>query len=908
MISFQWLVVVVSIGYLLLLFWIAFFVESRKNLLERIKNSSLIYALSLAIYCTAWTFYGSIGAASKSGLNFLAIYLGPTLFMPFWYMIVLKINRIAKANNVTTFADFLSVRYSKSINLGMFITILMIIGIIPYISLQIKAISESFRILMMTSLDTQDVVKSFNVPLIVTIIMGIFIIFFATRKMETTEHHTGLVASIAFESVFKLIAFITAGIVITYLLFDGHHDLYQSVVFSAKAKEFFTFSSSTSMSDWAGMALLSGIAVTLLPRQFQVSVIENTNDSQIRTAVWAFPLYLFLINLFVIPVAIAGTILLSSNSYSPDYYLLQLPLNHGMKYIALLVFLGGFSAAAAMIIIETLALSNMLSNNFIIPLILKLGVHRENISGRIASQTLMLRRFSVITILGFTLIYYNSLSPYYSLVSIGLISFVFIAQFFPSILGALYLKSSHHRAVFVSITVGFVIWLYTLIFPSIIENTVWGQSIIQHGLFGLSIFKPKALFGLEIFSPVMHSFFWSMFFNVFSYVIVTLYYQPTNYEKQQAHIYVDVFKYGSIEETQVVWREIAAISDIRSLLIKFLGEEKTTVALNSFSKRYNINLDSDITTDPKLIPFVERLLSKIVGTVSARILIESVMKDKDIYINEMMDIIQESKEIITLNRELVKKSNELEKAKIEVEKINNQLILHDQTKDEFLATVSHELKSPLTSISSFSEILHDNEDLSSDEVNHFSGIISKESIRLTRLINQLLDLEKYDSGKQFLMASIVNLDEFFEDILNVLKPELDEKKIKVDLNIDSSINELIFDKDKMMQVFINLLNNAIKFSPEGSKLYVNAIRRSDHYYFDVKDKGNGIDPLYHQLIFEKFFQAKDQSLKKPKGSGLGLAICRKIVHLHQGRIYVQHSDPNGTIFAIELPITEYRNA
>jgi len=897
---FQLLVVFISIGYLGVLFIIAYFVEKKASWKEYVKSSSTIYALSLAIYCTAWTFYGSIGSASKNGISFLPIYLGPTIMMPFWFLIIKKINRIAKAANITTFADFLSIRYSNSTNLGMFITILMIVGIIPYISLQIKAISESFYILLQINHQDLGLFSSLNLPVIVTVIMGIFIIVFATQKMESTEHHSGIVASIAFESFFKLVAFLIAGIVICYFIFPNPTEIFHRVSFAKFGNQFFTMSAHQSYLEWAGFMILSGIAVTILPRQFQVAVIENTKEVHLKSAMWKFPLYLFLINLFVLPVALGGNIVLANfKGLNPDYYLLEIPLIHNMKVIGLLVFLGGFSAASAMIAIETVALSNMLSNNFIIPLSLKFG--EGAMRDTIAKSTLLLRRMSVVIVLLLTLIYFKSISPLYSLVSIGLISFVFIAQFFPALLGSLYLKHSNFRAVFGGVFMGFCIWLYTLVLPSIMEGTSWGHRILSEGLFGWGIFRPNALFGLSVFSPVMHSFFWSMFFNVLTYMLLSYWFKPSNYEKQQAHIYVDVFKYSSVDESQIVWKEFAALSDLKSLMIKFMGEERTTIALNSFMKRFSISDEAEMTADPRMIPFVERLLSKFVGTVSARILIESVIKEKDIFINEMMDIIQESKEVISLNRELTKKSNELEKAKSELEHTNRQLRLHDQTKNEFLSTVSHELKSPLTSIRSLSEILTDSVGLSAQEVSNFSGIINKESARVARLINQLLDLEKYDTGKEALVLGVVNLTEFFEDIQDVLKTELREKLIELIIRIDSTLNELVWDRDKLMQVFINLIGNAIKFSENNTTIEIHLSRMENSVYIEIKDMGHGIDPLYHDLIFDRFFQAKDQTILKPKGSGLGLAISKKIVELHKGKIYVKESSEKGTTFAMNIP-------
>lgn len=899
--NIQWLLLGIAFSYLILLFWIAYWVENSDKVKNYIKNSSIVYSLSLAIYCTAWTYYGSIGTAAKSGLNFLPIYLGPTLIMPLWYFFLRKMIRVVKMNNISTIADFLSLRYGVSSRLGMVITLLCILGIVPYISLQIKAISNSFELIMFKNAVINSAVSA-NIPVIISIVLGAFILLFGVQKMESNEHHTGIVASIAFESILKLIAFLIAGIFISYVVFDSPQEIYvKSKNLLPEFNKLITIQGKSPFAEWFGLTVLSAIAVTLLPRQFQVSVIENQNESHLKTSIWLFPLYLLLINLFVLPIALGGNILFNGLGMNPDYYILDIPLKFNQTFISVIVFIGGFSAASAMIILETIALSNMLSNNFLIPIILQIGRNNKNINDKLANKTLTLRRISIVAILLSSLFYYKILSPYYSLVSIGLISFVFIAQFFPSVVGALYWKKSTKKAVYISLFLGVSIWLYTLVFPSIIDNFTFGKNIIEHGLFGCKFLKPTELFYLSDFSPVVHGFFWSMFFNVFSFILVSLATIPSNIEKQQAYIYVDVFKYTSVEDSSVVWKETALISDISSLLEKFLGKDRAQLALNSFSKRYNIEIDPSLPSDPKIIPFVERLLSKIVGPISARIMVESVIKDKEIYINEMLDIIQESKEIITLNRELIKKSNELEKAKFQLENTNNKLIQHDLIKDDFLATVSHELKSPLTSIRSFSEILNQNKDLSEEEISNFSNIINKESTRITRLINQLLDLEKYDSGNQSLQLSAVNMNEFIEDLKNVVLSEMEEKKLKLIIDLNPTIHEILMDKDKIYQVCINLLSNAIKFSKQEDEICVIISKNDINYLFEIVDSGKGIEKEYQELIFEKFYQARNQALKKPVGSGLGLAICKKIIQLHKGEIYVKKSSPLGTSFEFKIP-------
>lgn len=903
--NFQWLILAIAIGYLILLFSIAYWVENSIKLKKFVRNNAVIYSLSLAIYCTAWTYFGSVGTAATTGLNFLPIYLGPTLIMPIWYFFLRKMIRVVKMNNITTIADFLSLRYGVSSGLGMWITILCIVGIVPYISLQIKAITNSFELIMFQN-TLHDSVLSFNLSIIISIVLALFIILFGAKKMDSSEHNSGIVASIAFESVLKLIAFLIAGIFISYFVFDSPQSIYTEAMHHIpNIKNLITIQGKSPFAEWFGLSVLSAIAITLLPRQFQVGVIENQSEQHLKTSVWLFPLYLFLINLFVLPIAFGGDILFQNLHINPDYYILDIPLKFNERFIGIIVFLGGFSAASAMIILETLALSNMFSNNFLIPLILKIGKNQRNINERLAHKTLFLKRASILMILSLSLLYYKLLSPFYSLVSIGLISFVFIAQFFPSVLGAMYWKKATKKAVYISLAFGVSIWLYTLVLPSIIDNFILGKDIIQNGLFGLNFLKPTQLFFLDEFSPVIHGFFWSMFFNILIFIVVSLVTTPGYKEKQQAYIFVDVFKYSSLEDSSVVWKETAMISDITSLLEKFLGKERAVLALNSFSKRYDIVIDPEKPSDPKIIPYVEGLLSKIVGPISARILVESVIKEKEIYINEMLDIIQESKEIISLNRELIKKSNELEKAKVQLEDTNNKLILHDQVKDDFLATVSHELKSPLTSIRSFSEILNQNKDLTEDEISNFSNIIYKESSRISRLINQLLDLEKYDSGNQSLQLSVVNISEFILDLGNVIKPELNEKNIQMRFDISPKIHEITMDKDKIYQVCINLLSNAIKFSPENDFIAFKLELKENMYLFSVTDHGKGIEKEYHELIFEKFFQARNQALKKPKGSGLGLAICKKIIQLHGGSIYVKSSTERGSVFEFSFPNIKY---
>ncbi|MCU0328980.1 MAG: ATP-binding protein [Chitinophagales bacterium] len=893
--KFELLSIFIALVYLIGLFLLAYWVERKEKWRHFVMNSNWIYALSLSIYCTAWTYYGSIGSASNQGVRFLTIYLGPTLIMPLWYLMTKKMSRISRIHNITTFVDLISLRFTQHISLGIYITAILILGIVPYIALQIKAISESFDILVHSTSIHPGISRDWLATILV-ITLGIFIILFASKKMDSTEHHSGIVASVAFESMFKLIAFFTAGMVICFSLFKSPSEIYHKIYeigyidkFTLQSNEYF---------EWFALIILSGIAFTLLPRQFQVAVLENHDEKHLNTAIWQFPLYLFLINLFVIPIAFAGIILLKNQNVQADYYILSLPISVGMPFLGIFVFLGGFSAAVAMVVIETVALSNMLSNNLILPILIKLNGF--SLFQGLEQRTNLIKHSSVAAIMLMTWIFYSQLSPSYSLVSIGLISFVLIAQFFPTIIGVLYLKITNVKAVVLSISGGFIVWLYTLILPTLSDKYPVVKEFISQGLFGIKALNAHALFGIEFQNAIVHGFFWSFLVNLLLFFIGTYMFKPSSFEMKQAQLFVDIFKYTSFDDSRIVYKDTAAISDIQNLLERFMGVDRTKLALNSFSLRHKIDA-SNLSDDPRLIPFTERILSKIIGSVSAKILLESILKHRDVGIYEMLDLIEESKETIRLNRELTKKQNELEKAKEDLQRTYNQLLLHTELKDEFLATVSHELKSPITSISSFSEILQDSQSLSQEEIVNFSAIINKESARITRLINQLLDLEKYESGSEHLHMIPVNIDEWIEDIENAISGELKSKNIKLLKDIDANISEILIDRDKVMQVMINLLSNAIKFSPERAEVKMCILNQKDKIIIEIIDQGKGIEPEYRELIFEKFFQARHQSIKKPKGSGLGLAISKKIVHLHRGTIYVKSSDKNGSVMTVELP-------
>lgn len=363
----NWLVIGGALIYLCLLFGVAYYAEYRQRQNKSLINNPYVYALSLAVYCTAWTYYGSVGQASTRGIEFLAVYIGPTITAALFWPVLRKIIRICKTQRINSLADFISTRYGKNFSLAVVVTVLCMIGIIPYIALQLKAISSSMHILSGTTPHTGLIGILQDNTLYIAIALVAFIILFGTRSIDASEKHEGLVAAVAFESIIKLLAFLVAGIFVTFGLFNGFGDIFTKAAANEDLAKLFRFNGEGAYTTWTGLVLLSMLAVVFLPRQFQLGVVENVQENHLKKAIWLFPLYLFLITLFVLPIAFGGKLLMGDTGVNADTYVLALPLQHGAGLLSLFIFIGGFSAASSMIIVETIAISTMMSNNIATP-------------------------------------------------------------------------------------------------------------------------------------------------------------------------------------------------------------------------------------------------------------------------------------------------------------------------------------------------------------------------------------------------------------------------------------------------------------------------------------------------------------------------------------------------------------
>ncbi len=903
-----WLIIVTSFGYLCLLFAIAYYGDRRADTGRSLIANPYIYALSIAVYCTSWTFYGSVGRAASSGVGFLPIYLGPTLTFALGWFVLRKIIRISKMHHITSIADFISSRYGKSHRLGGLVTVIAVVGIMPYISLQLKAVSVSFNVLLhypdvTSSPDLLGGSMFADTAFYVALLMAVFSILFGTRHIDATEHHEGMVAAIAFESVVKLLAFLAVGVFVTFGLFDGFGDLFGQAAAHPEMRALMSLDATGG--GWVPLTILSMAAIVLLPRQFQVTVVENTDERHLKTALWVFPLYLFAINLFVLPIAFGGLLHFSGGGVDADTFVLALPMAEQRPGLALFAFIGGLSAATGMVIVASIALSTMVCNDLVMPLLLRFAwLHlseHEDVSGLLKA----IRRTTIIIILILGYLYYHLIGESYALVTIGLVSFAAAAQFAPAIIGGIYWKGGTHRGAVTGLSAGFLVWGYTLLLPAFARSGWLPVELVDQGPFGIALLKPYALFGLEGLGQISHALFWSLLANIAGYVGVSLLSRQSTLERIQAALFVDVFKRTDTGASAQLWRGTAAIADLCNLAARFIGRERADETFAQYAMNRGIDLERVGQADAELVQFAERLLAGTIGAASARVMVASTVKGESVSLDEIMEILDETSQVLEYSRQLEQKSQELEQATAEIRAANERLKELDRLKDEFLSTVTHELRTPLTSIRSFSEILHDSPDIDDEERRNFLSIIIRESERLTRLINDVLDMAKIEAGRMEWQMVDVNLKEVLEDAVATLHHLFDDKSIRLSTNLADHVPLVRGDRDLLMQVVINLLSNAEKFCPPDTGWVVVGIEaRNDGVTVCVRDNGPGIAESDQMAIFDKFHQLREGETGNPMGSGLGLAICKAIIEHLDGRIWVESTPGEGAAFFFTLPSAE----
>lgn len=642
-----WFVVITALAYVTLLFAIASLGDRRSVAPGLGRARPFIYALSLAIYCTSWTFFGSVGLSSERGLEFLGIYIGPILVFVFGFPLLSRIVKLAKTERITSVADFLGARYGKSFTVAAIATLIATIGAVPYMALQLKAISGSVSLMIEHYTGSPPSFDPFvsDISLIVAMLLALFAVLFGTRHADATEHQDGLVLAVAVESVVKLAAFLAVGLAVTFLIFGGPGEMIDKLSQAPAVQAAMGYR--TSLATWLVLTGLSGFAIVMLPRQFYVMVVENRSERELRTATWVFPLYLVAINLFVLPIALSGLSLVGART-SSDLYVLSLPLLGGHDALAMTAFIGGLSAATAMVIVESVALSIMISNDLVIPLFVRRLLSTSNSQNENWSTLILnVRRAAIFIMLFIAFLYYRASTDSARLSSIGLMSFAAIAQFAPALIGGLIWRGANGRGAALGMAAGIMVWAYTLLFPSL---TAGDNAILVHGLLGFDALRPQALFG-TVAEPLNHGVMWSLSINALFFVLGSLSRTSVPLERIQAAIFVprEPVPMPSLRR----FRTATTVDDLKDTISRYLGVERTERSFQSFEKSSGVALHGGEQAGMDVIRFSEQLLASAVGSSSARLILSLQFRRNDRESKNAFRLLDDATEALQHNRDLL---------------------------------------------------------------------------------------------------------------------------------------------------------------------------------------------------------------------------------------------------------------
>jgi Na+/proline symporter/signal transduction histidine kinase len=692
----DWGVIAAAFAYIGLLF----FVASRGDRLspsQRGRAGMLIYPLSLAIYCTSWTFFGSVGFAARASFDFLAIYLGPVLMIGVCTPLLRRVIGLAKSQNITSTADFIAARYGKSQKVAATVALIAILGSVPYIALQLKAVASSLETILGEDKVFSSIPIIGDIALVVTIAMAAFAVLFGTRQSDATEHQHGLMLAVATESIVKLVAFMAAGAFVTFWMFSPV-ELYERAMKTPEAVR--TIEHVPSIGNFLTMTLLSFCAVMLLPRQFHVSVVENSGNAEVSRARWLFPLYLVAINLFVIPIAIAGLVTFPFGAVNGDMYVLALPIEANSPLLSIGVFIGGLSAATAMVIVECVALSIMVSNDIVLPLVLPRSGEAHAGKKDFGDFLLKVRRVAIFAIMAMAYFYYRALGNT-QLAAIGLLSFAAIAQLAPAFFGGLFWRRATAQGAMAGMMVGFTVWIYTLFLPSFLDNGAAGLALLQHGPFGIEALRPRALFGADL-PPLLHGVLWSLSLNILTYVVMSLVRQPSSIERLQANLFVPQ-DFAPIAPTFRRWRSTVTVQDIQTTVAQYLGPDRAGHAFEAFAAEHPGHLEPNAPADFELLQHAERLIASSIGAASSRLVMSLLLRKRTVSAKAALKLLDDSHAALHFNREILQTALNHVRQGIAVFDADLQLICSNRQFGDILALPPHlvQLGIPLPEILEF---------------------------------------------------------------------------------------------------------------------------------------------------------------------------------------------------------------
>src|SRR6201995_1136639 len=692
----DWGVIAAAFGYIGFLFFVASHGD-RLSPTQHGRLSALIYPLSLAIYCTSWTYYGSVGFATRTSVDFLAIYVGPVLLIACCTPILRRVIQLAKSQNITSIADFIGARYGKSQAVAATVALIAIIGSVPYIALQLKALASSLETILSEDQAFSKIPIIGDIALMVTLAMAAFAVLFGTRQPDATEHQHGLMLAVASESIVKLVAFLAAGAFVTFWMFSPV-ELIERALKTPEAVRAINYT--PSIGNFLTMVLLSFCAIMLLPRQFHVSVVENSSDSEVGRARWLFPLYLVAINLFVIPIALAGLVTFPFGAVDSDMYVLALPMEGNSALLSVGVFIGGLSAATAMVIGECVALSIIVSNDIVVPLVLQRSPESRAGGKDFGNFLLRVRRFAIFAIMVMAYFYYRALGNT-QLAAIGLLSFAAIAQFAPAFFGGLVWRRATARGAIGGMLVGFAVWFYTLFLPSFMDTNTAGILLLQEGPFGIAALRPQALFGVDL-PPLMHGVLWSMSLNILAYIVLSLLRQPSSIERLQAEVFVPN-ELTPMTPTFRRWRSTVTVQEILSTVAQYLGPERARESFEAFAASHRVSLEPAASADFELLQHAEHLIASSIGAASSRLVMSLLLRKRTVSAKAALKLLDDSHAALHFNREILQTALNHVRQGIAVLDSDLQLICSNRQFAETLALPPHlvQLGIPLQEILEF---------------------------------------------------------------------------------------------------------------------------------------------------------------------------------------------------------------
>jgi Na+/proline symporter/signal transduction histidine kinase/CheY-like chemotaxis protein len=649
-----WVIVGVALLYLSGLFSLAWIGDRRARRAKQIAGRPMVYALSLAVYCTSWTFFGSVGLAATTGFDFIPVYLGPILMFIVGQPLLLKVVRIAKSQNLTSVADFMAARYGKSTAVAAVVTIVAMLGLMPYIALQLKAISISVEAVVGAANLTSSKLHQLgfaDTAFFITIALALFAILFGTRHIDATESQEGLMLAVAAESVVKLVAFLAVGVVSVYALFGGFAAFAERLAASPHVLE--RFAQGLNGGTWLTVTLLSFSAILLLPRQFHVAIVENKSEQELKRAGWLFPLYLVLINIFVVPLAASGLMTFAPGVHDPDFYMLALPIAIPSQTLTLIAFVGGLSAASAMVIVESVALSIMVCNSLVVPLLLRRNAADPSQTRDMAHILVLTRRIAIAVLLLLGYLVYHTLGHSRGLAAIGLLSFAAISQFAPAFFIGLIWRKGTARGAIAGILAGTATWAYTLVLPWVASAGWVGQDILNDGPFGITMLRPQALFFLQ-FDPLTHGVLWSLSVNVLTYLSVSLLRMPVPIERLQAQLFVqDEPQRQAPMPAYKLWRSNVTMLELESCVGRYLGVDRAARSFQEFASNRTSLATREAEADIPAVRFAENLLSSAIGSASARLVLSLLLKRGSVSNQSAMRLLDDASEALQYNRDLL---------------------------------------------------------------------------------------------------------------------------------------------------------------------------------------------------------------------------------------------------------------